>query len=98
LFALVNSVRSIKGVQIGTITIEPEQTVFEVPKEHTTTFVNCLNGKIIGGTKLTAELVGVPTQDAKNPTVRGTNMTPKSAAPSKKPSTKNKYLKLKKKE
>jgi ATP-dependent RNA helicase DeaD len=98
LFALVNSVRSIKGVQIGTINIEPEQTVFEVPKEHTTTFVSCLNGKIIGGTKLTAELVGVPTQDAKNPAIRGTNMTPKSAAPSKKPSTKNKYLKLKKKE
>ena len=98
LFALVNSVRSIKGVQIGVIKIEADETLFEVPKEHTALFASCLNGKIIGGTKLIAELVGVSTQSAPHPAVRGTNMTPKTPAPTKKPSTKNKYLKFKKKE
>lgn len=58
LFETVNAIRTIKGVQIGTIKIHNEETVFEVEKHHAGNFVSCLNGKIINGVKIRAELEG----------------------------------------
>jgi ATP-dependent RNA helicase DeaD len=81
LFETVNSVRSIKGIQIGTIVLESEQTYFEVEKHHAITFVNCLSGKIVNGTKLKAELFGAPAASSGAPAPRGPAFTPKSFAP-----------------
>lgn len=58
LFETVNAIRTIKGVQIGTIKIHNEETIFEVEKHHVANFVSCLNGKIVNGVKIRAEAEG----------------------------------------
>lgn len=67
LFKTVNSIRTIKGIQIGTIKIEDEHTLFEVEKHHAITFASCLNGKIINGLKIHADLA-VPISTPLTPT------------------------------
>lgn len=81
LFDLVNSVRSIKGIQIGTITIENEQTFFEVDNSHTPTFINCLSGKILNGITLRVEFSSTNTKTYNPPPINKPILTPKSFAP-----------------
>lgn len=60
LFAVVNSVKNIRGIQIGDIKLQSDQIVFEVEKGRMIQFMNALNGKSVHGTflRITPEGLG----------------------------------------
>lgn len=57
LFETVNSVKSIRGIQIGTIKFSADETYFEIDKSHVAKFIECLSGKIVNGVTLRLTLI-----------------------------------------
>ncbi len=55
LFEVVNSVKSIKGVQIGDIKLDANETTIEIPKSRVGTVISALGGKMVNGIQLRLE-------------------------------------------
>ncbi len=58
LFEVVNSMRVIKGIQIGNIKLQNDSTLIEVEKDKMNTFINTLQGKMVAGISLQIEPAG----------------------------------------
>ncbi len=52
LFEVVNGIKNIKGIQIGDIKLDADETRLEIEKSRMTMFMNALNGRRILGTEL----------------------------------------------